>query len=53
LKHQRVLESQVIAPVDQQLVLEVLRWVKVFARRLLTVAPTLQTTTTTTTKRKL
>ena len=37
-----VLEGEVVAPVDQQLVLQVLRGVEVLASRLLTVAPALQ-----------
>lgn len=37
-----VLQGQVVPPVDQQLVLEVLRGVEVLARRLVAIAPTLQ-----------
>ena len=37
-----VLEGEVVPPVDQQLVLQVLRRVEVLARRLLSVAPALQ-----------
>ena len=37
-----VLQRQVVPPVDQQLVLQVLRRVEILARWLLTVAPTLQ-----------
>jgi len=32
-----------VPPVDQQLVFEVLRWMEIFARGLLAVAPTLNT----------
>ena len=42
LQHQGVLQRQVVASVDQQLVLEVLRRVEVLAGRLLSIAPTLQ-----------
>ncbi len=37
-----VLERQVVAPVDQQLVLQVLRRVEVLARRLVAVTPALK-----------
>ena len=37
-----VLQRQVVPPVDQQLVLQVLRGVEILARWLLTVAPTLE-----------
>ena len=37
-----VLQRQVVPPVDQQLVLQVLRRVEILARWLLTVAPTLE-----------
>ena len=37
-----VLQGEVVPPVDQQLVLQVLRRVEILARWLLTVAPTLE-----------
>ena len=40
-----VLEGEVVPPVDQQLVLQVLRRVEVLASRLLPVAPALQSST--------
>lgn len=41
LRHQGIFEGQVIAAVDEQLILEVLRWVEVLAGRLLAVTSTL------------
>jgi len=38
-----VLQGEVVPPVDQQLVFQVLRRMEILARRLLTVAPTLNT----------
>ena len=37
-----ILQGEVVPPVDQQLVFEVLRWMEILARGLFTVAPTLQ-----------
>lgn len=42
LLHQRILQRQVIASVDQQLVLQVLRRVEILAWRLVSVTPSLQ-----------
>lgn len=42
LLHQRVLQCQMIAPVYQELVLEMLRRMEVLARRFLPVTPTLK-----------
>lgn len=41
LRHEGVFEGQVISSVDQQLILEVLRWVEIFAGRLLSITSTL------------
>jgi len=38
-----ILESEVVTPVDEKLVLQVLRWVEILARRLLPITPPLNT----------